>query len=348
MMADVLEEATSGEECSSSGGAAFRPPPSLYVVNDQEAGQRVDVFLSRQLSGCSRSNLKTLIIAGQVLVNGLTVKPSYEIRTGDSISVRLPGPQHPDRLTPQSMPLDILYEDEDIVVINKAPGLVVHPGAGHAEGTLVHGLLAHCSRLAPQGAPLRPGIVHRLDQYTSGALVVAKSDVAYLNLIHQFKHHMVEKHYLALVYGRFPQSSGEVRTLLGRHPTDRKKMAVLEGKGREAVTRWRVEKAWEEVTLLRVTIETGRTHQIRVHLSHLQRPVVGDATYGGGKRRASLVKLEGLRHLLTAVERQMLHAEVLAFRHPRTNSPMALKAPLAGDFALLLRELEANFTVQRR
>ena len=301
-----------------------------------------------KLSGCSRSNIKTLITAGQVLVNGLATKPSYEIRTGDSISVRLPGPEHPDRLIPQSMALDILWEDEDIVVVNKAPGLVVHPGAGHAEGTLVHGLLAHCSRLASQGAPLRPGIVHRLDQYTSGALVVAKSDVAYLDLIHQFKHHMVEKHYLALVYGTFPQSSGQVRTLLGRHPADRKKMAVLEGKGREAVTRWKVEKAWEEVTLLRVTIETGRTHQIRVHLSHLQHPVVGDATYGGGKRKASLLKSEGLRHFLTTVDRQMLHAQVLAFFHPRTKEPMVFKASLADDFALLLRELEANFPLKQR
>ncbi len=289
-----------------------------------------------------------MIKAGQVLVNGLAAKPSYEIRTGDSISVRLPGPEHPDRLIPQAMTLDILFEDEDIVVINKAPGIVVHPGAGHTEGTLVHGLLAHCRRLAPQGAPLRPGIVHRLDRHTSGALVVAKSDVAYLDLIHQFKHQLVAKHYLALVYGCFPQSSGQVKTLLGRHPMDRKKMAVLEGKGREAVTLWRVEKAWEEVTLLRVTIETGRTHQIRVHLSHLQHPVVGDATYGGGKRRAGLVKSDHLREILTKADRQMLHAEVLTFFHPRTKESMAFKAPLAEDFDLLRRQLEADFPVQRR
>jgi 23S rRNA pseudouridine1911/1915/1917 synthase len=343
MGADDWEETIAGEGASRLASVAFLPPEAVYVVNGAEANQRVDVFLSHQLSGCSRSNLKTLIKAGRVLINGLAVKPSYEIRTGDCITVRLPSPEHPDRLTPLSMALDILYEDEDIVVINKTPGMVVHPGAGHAEGTLVHGLLAHCPRLATQGAPLRPGIVHRLDQYTSGALVVAKSDLAYLDLIDQFKQHTVQKHYLAMVYGNLRQSSGQVRTLLGRHPADRKKMAVLEGKGQEAVTHWRVEKAWEEITLLRVTIETGRTHQIRVHLSYLQHPVVGDATYGGGRRRVSLLKSEGLRHLLATVERQMLHAEVLAFSHPRTKEPITFRAPLADDFASLRLQLEAHF-----
>lgn len=319
------------------------PPDAVYVVGPAEASQRVDVFLSRRLSGCSRSNLKNLIKEGRVLINGLAVKPSYEIRTGDCISVRLPSPDHPDRLTPLSMPLEILYEDEDIVVLNKAPGLVVHPGAGHTEGTLVHGILAHCPRLATRGAPLRPGIVHRLDQHTSGALVVAKSDVAYLDLIDQFKRHTVEKQYLALVYGILPHASGQIQSLLGRHPADRKKMAVLEGRGREAVTRWRVERAWEEITLLRVIIETGRTHQIRVHLSHLHHPVVGDGTYGGGKRRAQLLRIQGLRDMLVQVGRQMLHAEILAFSHPRTKEPLAFKAPLPDDFSLLLLRIEAHF-----
>jgi 23S rRNA pseudouridine1911/1915/1917 synthase len=348
MTVDDHGEATAGEGCSSPAGGLLPPPDTVLVVSDSEAAQRLDAFLSRQLQGCSRSCLKTLIKAGQVSVNGLAVKPSYEIRQGDCISVCLPGPEHPGRLTPQAMTLDILFEDEDLVVINKVPGMVVHPGAGHPEGTLVHGLLAHCPRLAPQGAPLRPGIVHRLDQYTSGALVVAKSDVAYLDLINQFKHHTVEKHYLALVYGNLAQPAGQFRTLLGRHPADRKKMAVVEGKGREAVTRWQVKKAWEEVSLLRVTIETGRTHQIRVHFSHLQHPVVGDATYGGGKRRARLLRGEDLRDLLARVERQMLHAEVLAFRHPRTQEPIAFEAPLPEDFALLLRQLEANFPWKHR
>jgi 23S rRNA pseudouridine1911/1915/1917 synthase len=332
----------------SQADAVFPPPEIVLLVPDSEAYQRLDVFLSRQLKGSSRSHLKTLINDGAVLVNGVPGKPSYEIRTGDRIAVRLPSPEHPGRLIPQLMTLDILYEDEDLVVINKAPGVVVHPGAGHAEGTLVHGLLAHCPRLASQGAPLRPGIVHRLDQHTSGAIVVAKSDTTYLDLINQFQEHTVEKQYLALVYGIFPQSTGEIRTWLGRHPADRKKIAVLQGKGREAVTRWRVEKAWEEVTLLRVTIETGRTHQIRVHFSHLQHPIVGDATYGGGRRKAQSLKSKDLRDLMVKADRQMLHAEILSFRHPRTQAPITLTAPLAGDFALLLEQLEATFPGNRR
>jgi 23S rRNA pseudouridine1911/1915/1917 synthase len=347
LMAEDVEGAIGGEGSSCLASGVVPPPEMVLVVNDSEAYQRLDVFLSHQLKDSSRSHLKSLIKDGEVLINGLPGKPSYEIRSGDRIAVRLPSPEHPGRLTPQPMTLDILYEDEDIVVINKAPGMVVHPGAGHAEGTLVHGLLAHCPRLATQGAPLRPGIVHRLDQHTSGAMVVAKSDAAYLDLINQFKEHTVEKHYLALVYGIFPQSAGEIRTALGRHPADRKKIAVLKGKGREAVTHWRVEKAWEEITLLRVTIETGRTHQIRVHFSHLQHPVIGDATYGGGKRKAQSLKSQDLRDLMEKVDRQMLHAEILALRHPRTHDRIMLKAPLADDFALVLRQLEANFPWKR-
>jgi 23S rRNA pseudouridine1911/1915/1917 synthase len=316
----------------------------VLSVSGSDVSQRLDVFLSRQLVGCSRNFIQTLIRNGQVLNNGLPVKPSYEIRNGDQISVCLPKPEPSNRLTPQPMILDIMYEDEDILVINKPPGLVVHPGAGHSEGTLVHGLLARCPRLASQGAPLRPGIVHRLDQHTSGVLVVAKSDVAYLDLINQFKEHTVEKHYLALVYGSFSHASGAVTTMLGRHPADRKKIAVLQGRGRKAVTRWQVKKAWEDVTLLEVTIETGRTHQIRVHLSYMQHPVVGDATYGGGKRRARMVRSKNMQDVLMKVDRQMLHAETLAFRHPKTKNVIVLKAPLARDFALVLRQLEVCFS----
>jgi 23S rRNA pseudouridine1911/1915/1917 synthase len=348
VMTGDVEGAVGGVGSSCLAGGVLSAPHKVFKVTESDVCQRLDVFLSHQLKDSSRSHLKTLIKEGEVLINGLPGKPSYEIRSGDRIAVRLPSREHPGRLTPQPMTLDILYEDEDIVVVNKAPGMVVHPGAGHAEGTLVHGLLAHCPRLAIQGAPLRPGIVHRLDLHTSGAMVVAKSDAAYLDLINQFKEHTVEKHYLALVYGIFPQSAGEIRTTLGRHPTDRKKIAVLKGKGREAVTHWRVEKAWEEITLLRVTIETGRTHQIRVHFSHLQHPVIGDATYGGGKRKAQSLKSRDLRDLMEKVDRQMLHAEILAFRHPRTHDPIVFKAPLADDFALLLQQLAANFPGKHR
>lgn len=319
----------------------------VLLVSDSDVSQRLDVFLSHQLVGWSRSSIQTLIKDGQVLNNGLPVKPSYEIRTGDQISVHLQKLETPNRLTPQPMALDIVHEDEDILVINKPPGMVVHPGAGHSDGTLVHGLLAHCPRLASQGAPLRPGIVHRLDQHTSGVLVVAKSDLAYLDLINQFKEHAVEKHYLALVYGSLPHGRGTVTTMLGRHPSDRKKMAVLQGRGREAVSLWQVKKAWEEVTLLRVTIETGRTHQIRVHLSHIQHPVVGDETYGGGRRRARSLRSKDMQDLLMYVDRQMLHAEILAFRHPKTKNLMVFEAPLAYDFAAVLQQLEVYFPLNQ-
>jgi 23S rRNA pseudouridine1911/1915/1917 synthase len=342
-VAEGLEAARGGKSSSNLIDGVSHPPDLVLSVSNSDASQRLDVFLSRQLVDCSRNYIQTLIKGGHVLNNGLPVKPSYEIRSGDRISVRLPKPDHPNRLTPQSMALHIIHEDDDIVVINKAPGMVVHPGAGHSEGTLVHGLLAHCPRLAGQGAPLRPGIVHRLDQHTSGVLVVAKSDGAYLDLINQFKEHTVEKHYLALVYGSFSQAGGMVTTMLGRHPADRKKIAVLQGRGREAVTRWQVKRAWEEVTLLRVTIETGRTHQIRVHLSYVQHPVVGDATYGGGKRKARLLRSKDLQDLLMTIDRQMLHAEILAFRHPKTRNRMIFEAPPPDDFELVLKQLEANF-----
>jgi 23S rRNA pseudouridine1911/1915/1917 synthase len=239
------------------------------------------------------------------------------------------------------MHLDILVEDEDLLIVNKPPGLVVHPGAGHTEGTLVHGLLAHSPRLAIQGSPLRPGIVHRLDKNTSGALVIAKSERAYLSLVRQFKEREVKKGYLALVYGRPPENEGEISALLGRNPSDRKKIAVLRNRGRAALSRWRVTKDWGEAALLNVRIETGRTHQIRVHLSHIGYPVVGDETYGGGRRRARNVKSAPLRELLLTAQRQMLHAARLEFTHPVTGGPVSANAPLPDDFREIVERLDS-------
>lgn len=315
-------------------------PDCRLVVGEQDRGQRLDSYLSHKLSQCSRSQLKKLIDEGQVLLNGATTKPRREIMPGDRISVRLPVFCPSEELAPEPMPLDILFEDAEILVVNKSPGIVVHPGAGQERGTLVHGLLAHCSQLAIQGAPRRPGIVHRLDRDTSGALVVAKSERAYLHLINQFKEHKVTKEYLALVYGDFDRTSGEIRTRLGRHPIDRKKMAVVD-RGREAVTRWQVKKRWDgSVSLLSVVIETGRTHQIRVHLSHMNRPLVGDQTYGGGKHRARSVRSKELRDLLLRVDRQMLHAWHLAFVHPVSMASLRFEAPLPDDFKKLLDHLD--------
>ncbi|MDY6909162.1 MAG: RluA family pseudouridine synthase [Thermodesulfobacteriota bacterium] len=317
-------------------------PDWVVRVPSGEAGRRLDQFLASRSPDHSRSRFKTLILEGRVRVAGGPAKPRYGVKEGDLIEVWFPEPETDDRPVPESLPLQILHEDAHILVVNKAPGMVVHPGAGHREGTLVHGLLAHCPELAQQGSPLRPGIVHRLDQYTSGALVIAKTNASYLRLVRQFKDHQVGKEYLALTYGRFREGSGEIRTLVGRHPRDRKRMAVIErGRGRDAVTRWTVERSWQdELTLLRVVIQTGRTHQIRVHLSHLQHPVVGDTVYGGGKRRARAVQSQTLREVALKIQRQMLHAWRLAFTHPVTRIPMAFTAPLPPDFEDVLTQLD--------
>lgn len=311
-----------------------------FVVSREQSGQRLDLFLSGVIPDFSRSHFKKLIKEDLILVNGNPVKPSYETRAGDLIMAKVPGQAPDEALKPEPMRLDILFEDEDLLIVNKAPGLVVHPGAGHSEGTLVHGLLAHSPRLAIQGSPLRPGIVHRLDKDTSGALVIAKSERAYLSLIRQFKEKRVRKEYLALVYGSPAKDKGEISSLLGRHPTDRKKIAVLQNRGREALSRWRVEKDWGEAALLRVLIETGRTHQIRVHLSHIGHPVVGDETYGGDRRRARNVRSAPVRDLLLETQRQMLHAIRLEFTHPVTGAAVSANAPLPEDFRGLIEGLD--------
>lgn len=322
----------SGEEC----GRIF----TLSVL-DEERGQRIDRFLGERLRDLSRSHFGRLVREGRVTVNGKRVKPSYEVRVGDAVRVEWPEHVGEGALVPEEMPLVILFEDADIVVVDKPPGLVVHPGAGRSEGTLVHGLLAHSERLAVQGGPLRPGIVHRLDKDTSGVLVVARSERAYLELIRQFKDREVEKTYLALVYGRMPGESGETRTFMGRHPTDRKRMAVLEDRGREAVSLWTVERAWDEVTLVRVAIKTGRTHQIRVHMSYLKHPVVGDEIYGGGNKRAKALASPETRDLMVSgASRQMLHAWRLSLTHPVSGERLTFTAPLPGDFARLVEALD--------
>ncbi len=313
---------------------------SAFRVSEEQSGQRLDLFLSTKIPDISRSHLKRMIKENRVVVNGAPAKPSHEVRAGDRIRVRMEeGPGPDEALKPVQMPLDILLEDQELIVVNKPPGLVVHPGAGNMEGTLVHGLLAH-SKLALQGAPLRPGIVHRLDKDTSGVLVVAKSERAYLNLIRQFKDREVKKEYLAIVYGRPEKREGEISCLLGRHPTDRKKMAVLSGRGRQALSRWRVIKEWGEASLFSVRIETGRTHQIRVHLSHIGHPVVGDEVYGGGKKRAKNIKCGPVRDALLCANRQMLHAARLEFNHPVTGDPILAMAPPPPDFKQLEEQLD--------
>jgi 23S rRNA pseudouridine1911/1915/1917 synthase len=239
---------------------------------------------------------------------------------------------------PESLSLDVVFEDDHLIAINKPPGLVVHPATSHRKSTLVHGLLHHCDHLADLGGPLRPGIVHRLDKDTSGIIVVAKENSAYRHLSRQFKEKLVYKEYSALVYGNLRQSSGQFTDPIRRHPKNRKKMGIIAG-GREAATFWWLELLFGEVSLVKVVIKTGRTHQIRVHFSHAHHPVVGDATYGG-KKRVKSVQNSLVRARLSKVKRQMLHARRLALEHPATEEKLELLAPLPEDMSDLIEFLQ--------
>jgi len=291
------------------------------------SGIRLDVFIAERLPECSRSLAGHLITTERFKVNGQARKPSYRLKAGDVVCGRLPAPQ-PCGFQPEPIPLSLLYEDADIIVIDKPAGLVVHPAPGHRSGTLVNALLYHCPDLTGIGAELRPGIVHRLDKDTSGTLVVAKTAVALDHLAGQFKRRTVRKDYLALVHGQMPTPSGTVRLPIGRHPVDRKRMSTVSRKGREAVTEWRVLRALWGASLLEVGLRTGRTHQIRVHCAAIGHPILGDPVYGrgrGGERRGP--------------GRQMLHALRLEIDHPRTGERMRFESPLPEDMLEVLREL---------
>ncbi len=310
----------------------------VYDITENDIGCRLDTVLATKVLDVSRSFAQKLIRSHHILINGSPCKPSYILKPGDSISVELPSDfkTGEDNLPkPISIPLEILFEDEDIVVVNKPPGLVVHPGAGKKDVSLVHGLLAHCGCLSQVGAPERPGIVHRLDEDTSGAIVVAKTDRAYWGLIEQFQKREVSKEYVAIVWGCPKEESGEIRTLINRHPKNRKKMAVSE-RGREAITLWQVARRWNGFSLLNVKILTGRTHQIRVHLAFIHYPVVGDSVYGSHERRVKGIKNNQLRKMLQTIKRQMLHSFKLEFLHPIDNKAIRITAPLPDDMQGLI------------
>ena len=288
----------------------------------EQRAPRLDAWLAAAHPAISRSRWKQLIEAGHVFLNGIVVRKSNTaLSSGTELRCELPEPE-PVGLVATDIPLAILYEDADLIVLNKPAGLVVHPAPGHAADTLVNALLHRCADLQGIGGELRPGIVHRLDKDTSGVLVVAKNEAAVAALVAQFSSHSVRKEYLALVWGALKKPSGTVELPVGRHPVHRQKMAVTE-KGRAAVTHYETLAAGPLATLLRVRIETGRTHQIRVHLAHLGHPVVGDTTYG----RARHGLPEGL-----SIPRQMLHAHVLEIVHPRDGRPLAFTAPPPADF----------------
>ena len=307
------------------------------MVESDQAGGRLDQFLARQL-GFSRARLQKLLKSGQVLVNGEMRPASYRVRPGDAVTVSVPEPT-PSHLAPEALPLAILFEDQDLLVVNKPPGLVVHPGAGHRTGTLLNALVHHCPELKDIGEVSRPGLVHRLDKDTSGLIVVAKTALAHTNLVAQFQAHAITKIYQALVWGRLPEAEGEIDREVGRHPTARQKMSVHARRGKRALTFWRVIKEFPgPLSLVALTPQTGRTHQLRVHLASIGHPVLGDATYGGGvSRMAGHPKLSGLNPL---VHRQLLHAWRLGITHPRTGAPMIWEAPLPEDFQAVVDFLE--------
>jgi len=288
------------------------------------------VFLSRQPDlALSRSQAARLIKLQQIRVNGRPVKPSYQVQKGDLIQGNLPEPE-PLELVPEEIPLDILYEDESILVLNKPAGLVVHPAPGHARGTLVHALIGHGRQLSGIGGVQRPGIVHRLDRDTSGVMLVAKTDRAHQALSAQLKNREVLKEYLAVVHGTFEEKAGTVSTVIGRHARDRKKMSTLPRRGRPAITSYQVVEEFPGYSVVKVKIQTGRTHQIRVHMKYLNHPVVGDPLYGRGVKDHPLIR------------RQALHAKRIAFKHPVTGTPVEFEAPLPEDMGNLLEKLRAR------
>ena len=295
--------------------------------------ERLDTYLRAEFPAVSRGTIQRLIEQGHIRVNGRTVKPTHHPMAGEIVEVHWPDAR-PAEAQPEEIPLDILFEDKDLLVLNKPPGLVVHPAAGHEEHTLVNALLHHCAGgLSGIGGVARPGIVHRLDKETSGCLVVAKNDAAHLALAEQFAGRTMEKTYHAILCGEVPREKGEIRAAIARHPSHRKRMAVTDGQGREAWTSYRVLERLRAATLVEALLHTGRTHQIRVHFQHLGFPVAGDATYGS-RPNARLIEVTGY-----TAPRQMLHAYKLGFMHPRKKKKMTFEAPWPGDFEAALEAL---------
>lgn len=290
------------------------------------AGERIDALLARNVENLSRSAAQRLLEQGDVLVNGVAVRKNYKSAVGDEISVKLPQPEEIE-LVAQDIPLDVVFEDEDVIVINKPRGIVVHPAPGHSDGTLVNALLFHCGdSLSGIGGEKRPGIVHRIDMDTSGLLIVAKNDYAHRFLSDQLSDHSLSRVYEAVVYGRIREDSGTVNAPIGRHPTDRKRMAIVARGGREAITHYEVIARYKGFTHIRCRLETGRTHQIRVHMEKLGHPLLGDMVYGRKKAEKGL-------------EGQCLHARELRFIHPRTEEEIHLRTDLPEYFQNILAKL---------
>ena len=297
-----------------------------FTVENQE-GERIDRYLSEEMEDRSRSYIQKLIKEQYVIVNQKPVKANYRLSLGDMVEITLPEAKEPD-IIPENIPLDILYEDQDIIIVNKPKQMVVHPAPGHYSGTLVNALMYHCGQeLSGINGTMRPGIVHRIDMDTTGSLIVCKNDMAHQSLSEQLKIHSIKRVYVAIVHGNIKEDNGTVNFPIGRHPTERKKMSIHTKNGRNAITHYKVLERFGEYTYIQCELETGRTHQIRVHMSSIGHPLVGDQVYG--PRKCPFPKLQG----------QTLHAKTLGIIHPRTGEYLEINAPLPDYFIELLDRL---------
>lgn len=313
------------------------------LVDESEHNRRLDAVVAAHLPDCSRSLAANLIANHKILVGNQPKKPGYRVKSGEQILGRIPAPEAVET-KPEPIPLNILYQDSDVVVLNKPAGLVVHPAPGHASGTLVNALLHHCPDLGGIGGEIRPGIVHRLDKDTSGTMVVAKNAAALEALAKQFKDRTVRKNYLALVYGELKKDAGTIDLPIGRHPVHRKQMSTTTRKGRQAQTIWQVREQFPGIALLELVLKTGRTHQIRVHCAAMGHPVVGDPVYRNRKLLKNIDKLSKaipspLADQLQTIPRQMLHAWRLGFVHPQTGHGMRFESPIPADMQALIDAL---------
>ncbi|MBO5056860.1 MAG: RluA family pseudouridine synthase [Lachnospiraceae bacterium] len=298
-----------------------------FIVTDEMEGERIDKFLTGLMDSLSRSYIQKLLTDGNITVNEINIKANYKVKAEDNIKLYLPPAITPD-IEPEDIPLSVLYEDNDVIVVNKPKGMVVHPAAGHYSHTLVNALLFHChGNLSGINGVLRPGIVHRIDKDTTGSVIACKNDAAHASIAEQLKEHSIVRKYHAIVCGRLKEEQGTIHTLIGRHPSDRKKMAVVHSGGKDAITHYKVLQRFEKYTYVECVLETGRTHQIRVHMAHIGHSLLGDEVYGTVK---SPFHLEG----------QTLHAKVLGFRHPSTDKYIETDAPLPEYFWKLLNNLK--------
>ncbi len=299
----------------------------IFAIDSEHSGERIDRVISSQCDGLSRSAVQKLIDDGNVTVNSLIITKNYKVKTGDRVTVRIPGPKELE-IVAENIPLDIRYEDDDLLVVNKAKGMVVHPAVGNYDGTLVNALMYHCrDSLSGINGVIRPGIVHRIDKDTSGLLIVAKNDFTHIALAEQIKAHTFSREYQSVVYGGFKNEEGTVDAPIGRHPVDRKKMTVTVKNSKNATTHYRVIKRYKDFTHLSLKLETGRTHQIRVHMSYIGHPVAGDPVYGPKK-------------VIEYLGGQCLHAGLIGFRHPRTKEYIEIQSELPEYFNGFLRRLK--------